>query len=150
MFIRPSRIFYTHNSINNSSGGYFIGRTLDELVEEHLSLDDIPTMQICRQDGKWWSLNNRRLWIFKHLQRLGVCRVIHVDVVDYIPPKKMTTQNDGASVFVRGSPKGVWHRRTREEADYHLNGDEEDDSSDDQYYSDDYDSEEEFYNYHYR
>jgi hypothetical protein len=54
-------------------------------------------------------MDNRRLWVFRHLYRLGKCGEIPVEVVSDIDPAKMTTTNGGSSITVRGDPGGIWH-----------------------------------------
>jgi len=55
---------------------------------------------------KWFSADNRRLWVAKHLERLGKLDRIKVNVVRGIPLQKMTTNNGGVSIRVRGDPGG--------------------------------------------
>jgi len=55
--------------------------------------------------------DNRRLWLFQHLERLGKCGQVPVTEASSIPDRKLTTKNNGASVTVRGSVSGVWWRK---------------------------------------
>ena len=59
------------------------------------------------KNGKFYALDNRRLWVFRELERLGKCKKIPVHVVsDFGRGKKFTTRNGGTSVKVRGDPGG--------------------------------------------
>jgi len=60
---------------------------------------------------KWFSADNRRLWVAKHLERLGKLDRIKVNVVRGIPLQKMTTNNGGVYIRVRGDPRGCWHSK---------------------------------------
>jgi len=64
-----------------------------------------------QRHGKWVTADNRRLWVFRQLERLGKCDTIPVRITNYIPVGKLTSYNGGESVVVRGSPGGYWHNR---------------------------------------
>lgn len=49
--------------------------------------------------------------MFRHFERLGQCEDIPVNIIQTIPVKKMTTNNGGVSVVVRGIPGGYWYQR---------------------------------------
>ena len=53
--------------------------------------------------GKWFTADNRRLWVFRDLERLGKCTTIPVRIIINIPVGKFTTKNGGTSVRVRGT-----------------------------------------------
>ena len=117
-YMKPSEIYFSQDSISNVFGNYclhrgiHIGTTLDRLCEGHMTVSDIPVIGVMEKGGRWYSGDNRRLWIFRELERLGKCTDIFVDVINYIPPKKITTYNRGESVRVRGDPGGSWHFKT--------------------------------------
>ncbi|WAR29676.1 hypothetical protein MAR_003244 [Mya arenaria] len=48
--------------------------------------------------------DNRRLWVLKHLERLGKIETIKMRITGYIPPTKLTSAN-----CVRGPEGGRWH-----------------------------------------
>ena len=114
-YMKPSEIYFSQDSISNVFGNYcrhrgiHIGTTLDRLCEGHMTVSDIPVIGVMEKGGRWYSGDNRRLWIFRELERLGKCTDIFVDVINYIPLKKFTTHNRGESVRVRGDPGGCWH-----------------------------------------
>ena len=87
-----------------------MGETLDDLCEGRISVCDIPDIAVEQKDGKWFTGDNRRLWVFRHLERLGKCTFITVDE-GYISSDKFTTINRGASVRVRGNPGGRWYSK---------------------------------------
>ena len=72
---------------------------------------NIPTVSVMKRHGKWVTADNRRLWVFRQLERLGKCETISVRITNYIPEGKLTSYNGGESVVVRGSPGGYWHNR---------------------------------------
>ncbi|XP_064596224.1 uncharacterized protein LOC135462865 [Liolophura sinensis] len=118
--LRPSNILYTQDSIKNTftfqHEGTPIGETLDDLCNGVCDICDIPPIRVSFQDGRYWSGDNRRLWVFRQFERLGGCDKIRVKEVNWsaINPDKFTTENGGVEVRVRGyrgDPGGSWHRR---------------------------------------
>ena len=117
MMLRPSDIYFSQDSINNvfnkrcPHSHKNIGGTLDDLCDGRISVTNIPIISVTYMAGKWFTGDNRRLWVFRHLERLGQCETIPVYVTSYIPGNKFTTLNGGASVKVRRNPGGVWYLR---------------------------------------
>ncbi|KAL3876408.1 hypothetical protein ACJMK2_034257 [Sinanodonta woodiana] len=115
--LRPSEIRYSQDSINNvfdaksTHKNKFIGNTLDDLCTGECSVENIPSISVKRINGKWFSTDNRRLWVFKHLERHGKCKLIPVYETYYIPDRKFSTRNEGESIRVRGDPGGIWYRK---------------------------------------
>ena len=130
--IRPSEIYFSQDSISNVFGNHcqqhkgkqigtacegcqhrckHIGTTLDQLCEGQITVSVIPPMGVTKKAGRWYSGDNRRLWIFREMEKLGKCTHIFVKLTR-VPPKKFTTLNRGESVRVRGDPGGSWHLKT--------------------------------------
>eukprot|EP00928_Gymnodinium_smaydae_P085141 TRINITY_DN6847_c0_g2_i1.p1 TRINITY_DN6847_c0_g2~~TRINITY_DN6847_c0_g2_i1.p1 ORF type:complete len:402 (-),score=43.53 TRINITY_DN6847_c0_g2_i1:131-1336(-) len=102
--LSPAKIFFTHDSINKRfSCGRFVCRTFEQLLYDEIDIDDIPSMIVTKQDGKYWTFTgNRRLWVFRKLHERGVIDRIDVQVTDQrVPQRRMTTRNGGVSVRVR-------------------------------------------------
>lgn len=55
------------------------------------------------KNGKWFTLDNRRLWIFRRLEEGGHITNVDVNVVssDRLRARKFTTTNGGVSVRIR-------------------------------------------------
>lgn len=107
---KPSEIRFSQDSIathwkDNSSR---IGVTLDQLLKDEITPDNIPTIIVSYKNGLLYTSDNRRLWVFKKLQDFGKCESIKVQFGN-IQPWKFTTNNRGTSIFVRGDPGGkIW------------------------------------------
>jgi hypothetical protein len=54
--------------------------------------------------------DNRRLWLFRQLEKLGRCSTIEVNEISSIPNYKFTTENGGAEITVRGNPESSYAR----------------------------------------
>lgn len=139
----PSEIHYCQDSISNTfRDGNFLGETLDELCDGRLNICDIPTISVYDDDGRWITADNRRLWVFKMLERLGKCGQIPVIEINNIPSDKLTSTNGGVSVRVRGHPGGSWYRNLEdsdissdESEDEHDESDSESEESEDELYN---------------
>lgn len=55
------------------------------------------------KNGRWYTLDNRRLWVFKKLEESGRITDVDVNIVseDDLTAKKFTTTNCGVSVRIR-------------------------------------------------
>ena len=110
--LAPSEVRFSQDSISNSFGdsthhaGQFIGETLDEIVRNPDTADLIPNISVFNKDGKWFTSDNRRLWVFQKAEELGIVRSINVTVKISIPYAKITTTSDGRYVCVRGNNPG--------------------------------------------
>ena len=125
MRLKPSDIMFSQENINNyfdeksDHGATLIGETLDDLCEGRCLISDIPTIRVMKRDGKWVTADNRRLWVFRELERLGKCNRITVRQTYFIDPSKLNSTNGGTSVRVRRYAGGRWHRKTSIRSQYH-------------------------------
>jgi hypothetical protein len=107
--LAPSEIRYSQDSISNTfragtnHTGQYIGETLDEIVSNPDTADLIPNISVFNKDDKWFTLDNRRLWVFKKAQQLNILSSIDVYVTFDIPVDyaKFTTKCDGKRVDIR-------------------------------------------------
>ena len=117
MWLKPSNIFYCQDSISSTFGRSTnhseeqIGTTLDDLYYGRIKIEKIPKITVVkRDDGKWYTANNRRLWIFHHLEGAGKCSEIEVLIGTSL--SRFTTENGGTSVRIyRGNDPGGACRR---------------------------------------
>ncbi|WAR29660.1 hypothetical protein MAR_003228, partial [Mya arenaria] len=113
--LKPSEIYYSQDSISNvfdrksQHRNILIGDTLNDICEGRCSVLSIPQITVKSVRGKWITADNRRLWVVKHLERLGKIKTIHVHITEYIPSMKMTSKNGGVPIKVRRSPGGSWN-----------------------------------------
>ncbi|XP_033725953.1 uncharacterized protein LOC117315694 [Pecten maximus] len=117
--LRPSEIRYSQDSIartfrHGRHSGIAIGQTLDDLVGNNCTVHDIPTITVTLRDGLWYCGDNRRLWVFRKCEELGIIERVPA-VEGSLEPYKFTTDNFGVSIHVRGDPGGqIWTQRHRE------------------------------------
>ena len=106
--LAPSQIRYNQDSISNRFGdnihhaGQYIGETLDEIIRDPSRANRIHRITVVKKHGKWFTLNNRRLWVFKKAEELGILSSINVNVKKRNKKLKFTTKCDGEYVLIRG------------------------------------------------
>lgn len=117
MELKPSQIFYSQDSILNRFGDYTqhghltIGETLDQLLNGYCNVNDIPNISVVWTKGKYFTADNRRLWVFRKAEEIGFLDTIEVYQNNSIKEEKLTTYNGGTSIRVRGNPGGrVWRK----------------------------------------
>lgn len=78
--IKPSIIYFTHSKIRKqfTGCGKMLQETLDELVSGVTPISQIPTIKVYTDGTNFYSMNNRRLWVFKELENRGLIHTIEV------------------------------------------------------------------------
>lgn len=111
--LSPSEIFFSQDSISNCFGSYTphrnktIGETLDDIISGKCTLTALPTINVIKKGNEWVTADNRRLWVFKKLQKLGKCHTIDAVVSYFIKPTKCHILS---STRVRGKEGGTLWR----------------------------------------
>lgn len=117
MELRPSEIRYSQDSIARNFGRSTghplrpIGQTLDDILSGQSNVNSIPRISVVYRHGHWFTVDNRRLWVFQKAEERGKCDKIFVYETSFIDDEKFTTTNEGRSVQVRGDPGGYLWRR---------------------------------------
>lgn len=102
--MKPSKIYYSQDSIRDKfENNYTLMATYNILTRHPGVMVRIPKIRVCFKNGKWYSLDNRRLWVFRRLEENGYISSIAVKRVaeSELPENKFTTTNGGTSVEVR-------------------------------------------------
>lgn len=101
----PNQVRFSQSSVGHR---FRDGRTIDELAEGlrtgQVRPEDVPPLRLVEREGKFFTLDKRRLEAFR---RAGVAipwRMATSEEVD-AEAWKFTTTNDGISVKVRGERK---------------------------------------------
>lgn len=81
--LRPGNIRFTQDSVGSRfTDGRFVSDTFHQLLDGRISVDDIPAIETVVDGGEWWAVTgNRRLYVFRLLETLGVVQTIPVDVM---------------------------------------------------------------------
>ena len=101
-YIDPKQVRFTHDEISpRFRDGRSIYKLIEDLKSSKVKPDDIPPIRVFERNGKIYTLDNRRLYVF---QQAGVkIRWVKADpnTVKRELKWKWTTKNDGKSVKVR-------------------------------------------------
>lgn len=98
VLLRPKDISFTKKLIPSVfDNGILVQETLQQLLNEEILLEDIPTIDVvwCREKWQWYTLNSRRLWVFRELEKKGRCQ--------YIATKHVGTVEDVTDFLLYGS-----------------------------------------------
>lgn len=100
--IAPKGVRFSQDSIGAKfSDGRSVTQVIDDLKAGRTTADDIPPIRVFEREGKRYTLDNRRLYVF---QEAGVNirfkRATAAEVENQA--WKFTTKNDGVSIIVRG------------------------------------------------
>jgi hypothetical protein len=74
-----NQLRFTHDRIKSRFGsGASIYETLEQLQLGKLHPFDLPPLDVCEHNGKWWSMSNRRLYVLLLYQAVRPDRVVYV------------------------------------------------------------------------
>jgi hypothetical protein len=75
-------IYFSHSKIRNRFTGCskLLQETLDELCIGTLQIAEIPLISVIYDGSRYFSLNNRRLWVFKEMAKKGLLTKIAVNL----------------------------------------------------------------------
>ena len=117
MFCRPSEIRFTQQkcsptfSDRDGHGSLTIGETAAEVAAKEIHKRDIPMIRIVEAEaegGKLYSVDNRRLGVFRLLEMTGKTKIVKVEAVAMSDlhkkewKNKFSTQTDGLIIEVLG------------------------------------------------
>lgn len=103
----PTEIRFTQDSIKNKfQDGRSLAQTAIQVGNHEIQKRHIPMIGVVERNGSYWSLDNRRLAVFRLLQMCGKINRIKVDV---IPFSRVADEwrakydgGDGKTIRVRG------------------------------------------------
>ena len=110
MRLAPSSIRFTQDSVSCRFGdGSDLSDTFKDLLYGTKTSDDIQDMEVVELGGIWWALTgNRRLYIYRKLEKLGRISEVSVRVRDLCEPRvikpllrRMTTKTKGLEAVCR-------------------------------------------------
>ena len=79
--LKPSEIRFTRDKIESEfANGRKLTDTFEELLYKRIPTKFIEDIEVVYVDGAWWALTgNRRLYLYKRLEKLGVISKISVN-----------------------------------------------------------------------
>nr|XP_039273690.1 uncharacterized protein LOC120347692 [Styela clava] len=120
-YLRPSEIRFTQDSIaGRFQDGGFLNNAIYNIQKGVLSPEDFPHINVVSKNGKLYSFDNRRLYIFRVCEFEGIIDKIPVQRVESwrLREDRFTTENDGVTLYVRqGGTKRHYRKPWLQELD---------------------------------
>jgi hypothetical protein len=109
--VDPMPIYFTFSRIRPQfSCGRFVKDTLDELLNGTISVRDLPSIAVLTDGEHMYSLNNRRLFVFKELHKAGLLQEVPVRLRPVPQTKRMAEKYTPAKCALVATLKGQGHR----------------------------------------
>lgn len=86
VLLKPSEIRFTKNLLASEfDNGIPLSETFTQIKNGEILLEDVPAIEVVFYPEKWewFTLNNRRLWVLKELEKIGKCRYVKTKRVEY-------------------------------------------------------------------
>lgn len=90
VLLKPKDICFKSKLLPSSfDNGILLRETLQQLSNKEILIEDVPTIDVvwCKEKWQWYTLNNRRLWVFRELEKKGKCQYIttkRVETVEHV------------------------------------------------------------------
>ena len=80
--IDPLTIYFTHSKIRKqfSGNGKLLQETLHEILTGTTLAEDLPKIRVIFDGNRYYTMNNRRLWVYKELSKAGKLDKIKVEL----------------------------------------------------------------------
>lgn len=125
-YIDPLRVYFTFSRIRPQfSCGRRVRDTLDELLNDRIPVHSLPTISVLTDGENLFSLNNRRLFVFKELAKAGKLTTVPARVRPFPNTKRMAQKYTTEKCALVARLKG--ERREGQGANHGDDGDGEDD-----------------------
>ena len=137
VLLKPSEIRFTKNLLPSKfDNGIPLVETFTQLKNGEILVEDIPLIDVVFYSEKWewYTLNNRRLWVLKELEKAGKCQFIKTKRIEYVEnvfdyPSLLygsaALKENTRSFTWRGDNLQITTRRTpSKEVDIYYEGDE--------------------------
>lgn len=102
--LRPSEIRFIQDTINDIfQDGGSVNETALALCEGRISINTFPPIKVVKFGNKYFSFDNRRLYVFRVAEYRGIVSHIPVQIVpqSQFIEDRYTTSNEGRTVTVR-------------------------------------------------
>lgn len=106
LFLSPQRIRFTQKNIGKAfQNNVTLDETIAQLASDCIRKRNITMIRVVMHRGQYYTLDNRRLAVFRLLGILGKVRVVKARIVEKTKEwsQKFQTRTDGTVVRVRGT-----------------------------------------------
>lgn len=101
----PKEIRFTHSSIFHVfRDGRRLVDTIEDLTHRKIDLASIPLIRVVQHKGHYWTLDNRRLYVFREAN-IPIINAIVVEEKGFKFHRKLTNKEDGKEIIVLGKDK---------------------------------------------
>uniref|UniRef100_H2Y064 Uncharacterized protein n=1 Tax=Ciona intestinalis TaxID=7719 RepID=H2Y064_CIOIN len=102
LITKPSNIQFSQDSIAKSfQNGTELHETCQLISTGSVSVDEIRPIRVIIKDNKAISVDNRRLYVFRVLEKAGHLHSIKVQVTNQYDENRFTSTNNGCHVRLR-------------------------------------------------
>ncbi|XP_078481569.1 uncharacterized protein LOC144742631 [Ciona intestinalis] len=112
--LSPAEIRFLQDSIGPyfRSGGS-VNECIYDILKGRSDINTFPKIRIVKHGNLFWSLDNRRLYIFRVLEERGHIRTITARLLPEFrfDEDKFTSKNNGVSIYLRGGHKTLSHSK---------------------------------------
>jgi hypothetical protein len=87
VLLKPSEIRFTTNFVRERfDNNILLTETLTQLQNGEVFVDDIPFIEVIwyQEKWEWYTVNNRRLWVFQQLEKSGQCKLIKTHRIEKV------------------------------------------------------------------
>ena len=87
VLLKPSEIRFTKNLLAAKfDNGIPLVETFTQIKNGEILVEDIPLIEVVfyQEKWEWYTQNNRRLWVFKELEKIGKCEYIKTKRIEYV------------------------------------------------------------------
>lgn len=110
--LRPSQIRFTQNTINSHfHDGQHVNTVANEIENGGFDFEGFRDMEVYREDGEYYSRNNRLLYAYRVAEYRGGVGKITVEIVEKTKDdaRKFSSRNNGTTVEVRNDATTLEH-----------------------------------------
>lgn len=102
--LSPTDIRFMHNNIDSRfRNGNYVNDTIEKIAKGLLRVEALPKISVLTLRGAYFTLGNRRLYVYRVLHHRGLLDRVQVKLIptSRFQPRKFTTKNQGASIYLR-------------------------------------------------
>jgi len=104
--LHPDHIYYTQETIRDVfQNGIPLIETLEQLRSASITVNDIPPIKVLEYEGKWWTIDNRRLWVFREYGQVIPVEKVNEEYKGHVFYKRKNTQTKGKSILFCGTKR---------------------------------------------
>ncbi|KAL3875479.1 hypothetical protein ACJMK2_033425 [Sinanodonta woodiana] len=81
LFLSPSNINFTNCIDHVTMPDLTMNKKIMDITRKFIARGSYPKLQVVEKDGHYFTLNDTKLMIFRHLEKMGQCEYVQVEKV---------------------------------------------------------------------